>query len=166
MLKHHLEQKDRTKERKRKYESEPETKRKRARHQYEKMQNELQKQVVDAKKGKTYGSRIALETEEKLSAFVLEDDRKKKKLKSQVCPFVGCFGRNHKTTLSKECAYHGCCTRSELRMEIKKYLKKTFPEEYGEYGERYYCSKKRDFENSHIKQNDLYFFRIRMFVRR
>ena len=49
-LKHHLQQKDKTEEKKRKYDAQPKRKKKRARHQYEKMQNELKKQIEDKKK--------------------------------------------------------------------------------------------------------------------
>ena len=132
-LKHHLEQKDAVKSRKRKYEALPARKKKRARYQYEKMHKELRKQIDDAKKGKTYGTGIALETEDNLPAFVVENDRTDKKLSSQRCPFVGCFGKNHRTTFSKECAYNGCGSKDELVLEKKNYLRRRYPDQYGKY---------------------------------
>ena len=84
-----------------------------------------------------------METEKSLPDFVMEEDRKSKKLSTQRCPFVGCFGRNHRTTKSKDCAYCQCRTKNELLDAIKQYLKKTYPDQYGEYKSSYYIFSKK-----------------------
>ena len=82
--------------------------------------------MEDESRGATsYRAGVALETQNSLPAFVMDDDRKKKKLKSQKCPFVGCFGRNHGSTNSKQCVYHKCKTKKELFSAIEKYLETT-----------------------------------------
>ena len=132
-FKHHLLQKDRKKERKRKYESTPERKKKRAKRQYEKMADQIQKQIEDEKRGKTYGAGIAMETENSIPLFVKEDDQRKKKLKSMRCPLLGCLGRNHASSRSKQCKYHGCQNNEEYLSELRKYLISTYPTQYGKY---------------------------------
>ena len=132
-LGNHLKQKDEKKNYKRKYESQPERKVKRMKTAHEKMKNELKKQIADFKKGKTYGSGVAIETEQNLPLFVVEDDKKLKPLKSQRCPHIGCFGRNHATSSSKACRYYGCGSNEEYLLKLENYLKEKYPDEYGEY---------------------------------
>ena len=132
-LKNHLQQKDRKKERKRKYESSSKRKKKRARYQYEKMTKEIRKQIEDQKRGATYGSGMAVNTESSLPPFVVDDDKKKKMLKSMRCPLIGCLGRNHGSSRSKQCKYHDCKNNEEYLSELRKYLMLTYPTQYGEY---------------------------------
>ena len=132
-LAHHLQQKDNKKKRKRSYESSPERKMKRMKVHHEKMKEELKKQMRDFKRGATYGCGIAVETANSLPAFVLEDDRKMKPLKSQRCPLIGCVGRNHATSASKACLYYECENNEQFLSKLKILLKEKYPDKYGEY---------------------------------
>ena len=100
---------------------------------HEKMQEELKKQMRDFQRGVTYGSGIAIETSNNLPAFVLEDDKKLKKLKSQRCPLLGCVGRNHVTSNSKACLYYDCQNNEQFFSKLKILLKEKYPDKYGEY---------------------------------
>ena len=62
-LETHLERKDVAKKRKREYESTMARKRKRSQSRQDKMKEQLQKQINDAKRGATYGSRIGMEAQ-------------------------------------------------------------------------------------------------------
>ena len=132
-LMRHLRQKDWKKVRKRKYETTPERKNKRAKRNHEKMKLELKKQIEDYRRGATYGSGIAIKAANCLPAYVLEDDQKKKALKSQRCPLIGCLGRNHSTSSSKACYYVGCRNNEEFLSKLKEYLLSNYAEKYGEY---------------------------------
>ena len=94
---------------------------------------EIQKQIADFNRGATYGSGIAMEAKESLPSFVVEDEQKKKRLKSQRCPLPGCLGRNHTTSGSRACKYYDCKNDEECFEELKKYLLLTYPDKYGEY---------------------------------
>ena len=132
-LRHHLKQKDVKKINKRKYESSPGRKKKRMKVTHAKMRKELEKQIKDYNRGATYGSGIAILTENRLPQFVLENENKLKKLKSQRCPLPGCMGKNHKSSSSKFCKYYGCSNQDELDEDMKKYLMSTYPDQYGKY---------------------------------
>ena len=132
-LERHLKQKDIRKDNKRKYEATPERKKKRQKVQREKMNIEIKKQIADYNRGATYGTGIALETEDSLPSFVVENEQKLKKLKSQRCPLPGCFGRNHTTSASKACNYYDCGSDEEFLGKLKSYLKATYPDKYGKY---------------------------------
>ena len=132
-LSRYLQQKDKNKSRKRKYEATPERKKKRAKGKHEKMKKEIQKQIADFNRGATYGTGIAMEAQESLPSFVLEDEQRKKRLKSQRCPLPGCLGRNHATSGSRACKYFDCKNDVEFFEELKKYLLLTYPDKYGEY---------------------------------
>ena len=125
----------------------------------EKLQKEIKKQIEDRARGATYGSGVALESESTVPAFVIEDDKKQKRLKSQRCPFIGCFGWNHASSNSKECAYRNCKTKNELFAAIKKYLQATYPEQFGKCvgsnGHKNY-----EKELSPYKFPFIYFFRV------
>ena len=131
-LKHHLMQKDNKREKKQKYEATPERKKKRARHQYDKMKTELQKQIKDNERGATYGAGTALEVATNLPVFVVEEFEQEKKLKTQKCPLVGCFGRCHTSSRSKLCFYNDCKKISQIYSKMKKYLQIKYKERYGE----------------------------------
>ena len=94
------------------------------------------------RKGKLNGSGVAMEIEQQLPPFVIEHDANIKKLSTQRCPCPGCIGRNHRTTKSKECAYHGATSRQDLCNKINEYLKKTFSDKHGKYDTLYRFSKK------------------------
>ena len=132
-LRHHLLQKDRKKRNKRKYESSPERKNKRMKETHVKMRKELEKQIQDYKRGATYGSGIAILTENKLPQFVIDEDKKMKKLKSQRCPLPGCMGKNHTTSSSKHCKYYGCVNQEELDEKMKNHFMEKYPDQYGKY---------------------------------
>ena len=132
-LRHHLQQKDSKKTKKRKYESSPERKRKRMKGTHEKMRKELEKQIKDYNRGATYGSGIAILSENRLPQFVIDDDRNMKKLKSQRCPLPGCMGRNHTTSSSKNCKYYGCSNQEEMDEKMKNHLMSKYPDQYGKY---------------------------------
>ena len=132
-LKHHLMQKDKKKSNKRQYESSPERKKKRAKHQFDKMKEEVEKQIKDTERGATYGSGMAVETASNLPEFVISDFERKKTLKSQYCPLVGCFGTQHSSSRSKRCVYHECKTKTELYRKMNKYLQLTYSDCFGEY---------------------------------
>ena len=113
-----------------------ERKLKRSKQSYDKMKEELKKQVEDFKRGATYGSGMAVETANSLPPFVVSDDAKKKTLKSQRCPLIGCFGRNHSSSKSKACEYFGCKNKEDFDSKLEKYLRETYPEKYGEYSKK------------------------------
>ena len=117
--------------------------------------SEIKKQTSDFRRDATYGSGIALKASNCLPRFVLEDDAARKKLKSQRCVLLGCFGRNHATSSSKSCYYYDCRNNDEFVEKMKSYLKATYPEKYGKY--IYWKLKWIDWKNSHI---DTYLFYI------
>ena len=123
--------KDSKKKRKNEYESRRDIKIKRAKKNNDKIKKEAEKVMRDIKRGSTYGAGVAIETNEKLPFEVTKMEEQKKKLKSQICPFPGCLGRNHTTTKSRECKYHACTGREELDKEIETYLHETYPDYFG-----------------------------------
>ena len=60
----------------------------------------MEKQRIDEKQGKTYGSGVALESDS-IPEFVKEAEEEKKELLGIQCPFYGCFVKGHKTTKGK-----------------------------------------------------------------
>ena len=64
----------------------------------------MEKQRIDEKQGKTYGSGVVLESDS-IPEFVKEAEERKKELLGIQFPFYGCFVKNHKTTKAKKCQY-------------------------------------------------------------
>ena len=129
-LRKYLTKKDERKRGKNAYESKRENKIKRAKKTNEKIKLEIAKAKKDAARGCTYGSGIAMEANGQIPLEIVEMEKKKKTAKSQICPFAGCYGRNHTTTKSKQCKYHACTNQTELFAAIKTYLSECYPEYY------------------------------------
>ena len=122
---------DENKERKRKYIAMRETKLKRVKHQIENVKMLMKKQKIDAVRGFTYGSGIALQN--KYPAEVVRQETMKKSKYKVSCPWFACNKGYHKTSKSKVCAYHYCASIEETEVAVDKKMRLTYPEEYGKY---------------------------------
>ena len=91
----------------------------------------MEKQRIDEKQRKTYGSGVAIESYS-IPEFVKETEERKKELLGIQCLFYGCFVKEHKTTKAKKCQYHGVKNKEELNVKINAYLQKHYQEQYGE----------------------------------
>ena len=103
---------------------------KRAKRTNEKIKTEIAKAIKDAARGSTYGPGVALEANERIHPEIIKMEESKKKNKSQMCPFPGCMGKNHKSTKSKHCKYYGCTDPEKLDEAILSYLVENYPDYY------------------------------------
>ena len=83
----------------------------------------IEKQRIDEKQGKTYGSGVAIESDS-IPEFVKEAEERKKELLGIQCSFYGYFVKAHKTTKAKKYQYHGVKNKEELNIKINAYLQK------------------------------------------
>ena len=103
----------------------------RAKKTNEKIRNETLKQIRDEKRGCTYGPVVAMDVNSKIPVVILEKEKAKRKFKSQICEFPGCFStKKHTSTKSKHCKYYGCNNKKKLDEAIETYLLETYPEDY------------------------------------
>ena len=129
-LRQYLEKKDGKKKLKNEYESKFEVKVRRSQKTNDKIKAEIIKAKKDAERGCTYGSGVALKRNATIPLEIMEIEAKKKKNKSQNCPFVGCLGKQHTTTKSKNCKYYGCKDQKQLDEAIETYLWDEYPDIY------------------------------------
>ena len=92
----------------------------------------MEQQRKDIKRGVTYKSGCAIDSND-ASDYIRTAEIKKKELLRVTCPFYGCFERNHKTTAAKNCRYYGLKNLGQLNTTINDYLANLYPENYGEF---------------------------------
>ena len=126
-----LQSQDKSRFYRKEYKERTSVKKRRVTNNNNKIKELMEKQRIDEKQGKTYGSGVALDSDS-IPEFVKEAEERKKELLGIQCPFYGCFVKNHKTTKAKKCQYYGVKNKEELNIKITAYLQNIYPAQYGE----------------------------------
>ena len=104
---------------------------KRAKDNNMKIKELMEQQRKDIKRGVTYKSGCAIDSND-APYYIRIAEMKKKEILRVTCPFYGCFERGHKTIADKSCRYNGIKNLVQLNSSINNYLEKIYPENYGE----------------------------------
>ena len=92
----------------------------------------MEQQRKDIKRGVTYKSGCAIDSND-TPDYIRTTEMKKKEILIVIYPFYGCLARGHKTTGAKNCRYHGLKNLGQLNTTINDYLANLYQENYGEF---------------------------------